>query len=100
MINGKMTEEEIQTVKNIQNQVHRAYQDILGRHADEDGLNAATKNMLNKTLTIESLRNSLIASEEYKKRNVYKELSEEYKSKLYDRIMDKIYVDRGLDILF
>lgn len=79
--------------EDIQSKVNDMYKEVLGRHADAEGLSAATTNIMNGALSIEGLKSSLMNSDEYKRRYSYKQFAEEYKDRVLDKAIHDVFVD-------
>ncbi len=77
----------------VRRSVQNAYQEILGRPADNGGLKAATDNIMKGYITIEELKKSFYQSDEYKKKNMYLQLSQDYKQRMITNIKTDIYND-------
>jgi hypothetical protein len=77
----------------IQLKIHELYKEILGRHADPEGLSSATHNIMNGLLGFDDLKLSLMSSDEYRKKESYKELAKEYKDRVLEKAIQEIFID-------
>ena len=83
----------IMDTESVQKNIHQLYRETLGRSADDDGLIAATSNIIGGYITLDQLRTSLLDSDEYKHRTCYKELSLKFKQNIIDRITHEVFAD-------
>lgn len=80
--------------------VKAAYQSVLERDADPQGMELAVQHILEGSTTIEDLKRGMMESEEYKKKNLYKAHATAFKQFAQKRVLGHLFADYSARVLF
>lgn len=80
--------------------VKAAYQSVLERDADPQGLELAVQHIIEGSTTVEDLKRGMLESDEYKKKNFYKTHAATFKQFAQRRLLGQLFTDYQAKVLF